>query len=216
VLLSHAEASFGETTSRLKPVVDSLRKVITEKKKPLTGYHLKEADSLIAILDATIKGSDWPQAHAQEILILDTSIAALETTQKLAEETKKKLIGSWVANQNMKDKELEVNAVRKESYAFLKDGKVNISEELKGQTSQFQKEDWKFESSGTYDCKGSDVIIDVTHEKCLKQIYENLKQKDGKKTWIKTEKPTYDSTIVSGKKLRVMPFDDIKQTYKKK
>jgi hypothetical protein len=44
----------------------------------------------------------------------------------------------------------------------------------------------------------------------------NLKVKGGKKEWVKTDKPPYDSAITSGKKDRYMTFDFLKGNFKKK
>jgi hypothetical protein len=212
-LLSKADVSYGATTTQLKPVVVALRASLDIKKQSLTGLHLKAADSMLVFIDSSIKHNDWPTAKdlAQAT---DTFFTSLAQCQQIAVETKTKMIGTWSSVQALKSD--GVKATKKDSYTFGKDGKVSISEEMNGQTSEFQKENWKFESQGTFDLKGDTIVIDITHEKCPKQEYENLKEANGKKTWVKIPKPTYDSTITSGKKIRIIAFDEIKSSMKKK
>jgi len=208
-LLAKAQTTFGATTAECKPLVESIRQSVSQKKLALTGLHLREADSLIAALDATIAKNDWPVAKAMA-LSLDTAVSVLIKNEQLSKEIKPKLIGLWT--NTTKHKEEGVNAIEKKTFLFSKDGTVSISEEMNGQTNPSLKEDWKFESKGTYDVKGDTVFINVLKEKCLKQTYQYLKGK----AWVKDQKPTYDSTITNGKKDRYMAFDYLKETFQKK
>ncbi len=208
-LLSKAASKFGSATAELKPQVEAIRQSVAQKKLGLTGMHLKEADSLIAALDVIIAKNDWPSAKEQAVS-LDTAINLLIKNEQLSKEIKPKLVGLWT--NTTKHKEEGVNAIEKKTFVFSKDGKVSISEEMNGQTNPSLKEDWKFQSQGTYDVKGDTVFMFISHEKCLKQTYQNLKGK----TWVKKDMPTYDSTITNGKKDRYMAFDYIKETFQKK
>jgi hypothetical protein len=214
-LLAKAESTYGATTDQIKPGVMALRKSIGEKKLTLSGVHLKEADSLLAILDATIAKNDW-QSAKDEAASVDTAIISLLKNEQMAKEVKPKVIGSWNETEVIKNKEEGSNAVEKKSFTFAPDGKLDIIEERNGQTNPALKEDWKFESLGTWSLKGDTVLMSITREKCFKQIYQNLKVKGGKKEWVKFEKPPYDSTIANGKKDRYMAFDYIKANFKKK
>jgi hypothetical protein len=214
-LLGTAEASHGATTDQLKPGVTAMRKSIAERKLTLTGTHLAEADSLLALLDATIARNDWPLAKDQAAMI-DTVITSLLKNETTAKEVRPKVIGTWNSTEVIKSKEDKSNAVEKKSFTFSPDGKVDINEERNGQTNEALKEDWKFESLGTFSLKGDTILMKIAREKCLKQVYQNLRVKDGKKEWVKIEKPTYDSTISNGAKDRYMAFDYLKENFKKK
>jgi len=214
-LLTTAESSNGATVDQVKPGVTAMRKSIAERKLTLTGMQLAEADSLLAVLDATIAKNDWQTARDQAAMI-DTVITSLLKNETTAKEVKPKVVGTWNSTEIIKNKEDKSNAVEKKSFTFAPDGKVDINEERNGQTNEALKEDWKFESWGTYSMKGDTILMNITREKCLKQVYENLRVKKGKKEWVKIEKPTYDSTISNGKKDRYMAFDFLKGNFKKK
>jgi hypothetical protein len=210
-LLATAEASYGATTGQLKPGIEAMRKSIADKKLTLTGAHLKEADSLLALLDATIAKNDW-QSAKEVAAMVDTAVNSLLKNEVTAKEIKPKVVGTWTSTEVIKNKEEKSNAVEKKSFTFAPDGKLDITEERNGQTNEALKEDWKFESWGTYSLKGDTILMNITREKCLKQVYENLKNKK----WVKFEKPPYDSTISNGKKDRYMAFDFLKAGFKKK
>jgi hypothetical protein len=214
-LLSKAEVSYGATTDQLRPGVEAVRKSIADKKLNLTGAHLKEADSLLSLLDAAIAKNDWQTAREQASMV-DIAVNSLLKNEQTAKEVKPRVVGTWNSSEIIKNKEEKSNAVEKKSFIFAPDGKLDIIEERNGQTNVALKEDWKFESWGTYSLKGDTILMNITREKCLKQIYQNLKAKGGKKEWVKLEKPPYDSTIANGKKDRYMAFDFLKANFKKK
>jgi len=208
-ILAKAEGSYGATTAEVQPQVEAARKALGEKKLNLSGANLKEADSLLGVIDALVNAKNWPDAKAkcQEITAI---FAGLEKDEQLAKEVKPKIIGTWIGIFN--DKENGAKAVEKKQYTFAADGKVDITEERSGLTSPDLKEDWKFQSAGRYELKGDTILISVTHEKRLKMVYQHLKQKK----WVKDEKPLYDSVITSGKKDRYVAFGDLKDNFKKK
>jgi hypothetical protein len=212
-LLITAEAAYGATTASVKPFVDSLRKSLGDRKLNLTGPQLKDADSLLAFLDSYIKANKWPEAKIKGLEV-DATFRALDQDEKKMKELKPKITGTWSGSQKITEE--GAKAVEKKTVTFGADGKFDITEERSGLTNEALKEDWKFESLGNYSLKGDTVLMHVTREKCLKQVYENLKVAAGKKQWVKSQKPTYDSTITSGKKDRFMTFEFLQANFKKR
>ena len=212
-ILAKAEGNYGTTTAELKPSVEAIRKSLGDKKLNLSGVILKEADSLLAFIDALISANKWPDAKAecQEVVAI---FAGLEKDQQVAKEVKPKLAGTWSGSQAFKED--GANALEKKQFTFAPDGKIDIVEERSGATTPSFKEDWKFQSGGTYDVKGDTILIAITKEKCLKQVYQHLKEKGKKKEWVKVEKPPYDSVITGGKKDRYMTFEFLRGNFKKK
>jgi hypothetical protein len=212
-ILAKAEAGYRATTAEIKPGVESKRKSLGETKLNFSGIIVKEADSLLALIDTNIAANKWPDAKikCQEA---EAIFAGLENDEKVAKETKPKLPGTWSGSETFKDE--GANAVEKKVFTFTADGNIDIVEERTGTTNPYLKEDWKFQSSGTYDLKGDTIIMAISKEKCLKQVYQTLAEKGGKKEWVKVEKPTYDSTITGGKKDRFMTFEYLKEKFKKK
>ena len=98
---------------------------------------------------------------------------------------------------------------------FKKDSTYNSTEQLKGQTSEYIKEDWKFINSGIWRMKGDTIMLNVQREKCVKQVYWNYLVKNGKAQWVKNVAPTYDSTYTDGKKDRFMTFEYVKDYFKR-
>jgi hypothetical protein len=214
-VLAKAEAAFTATTNQVKPIVESLRKTFDTRKQGLTGPQLKAADSLIAQADSCIKMNQWPEAK-EKCTMIDAALNSLQKDEITAKELKPKIVGTWSATRKTVDKEAKANVVEKTTFTFTSDGKADCVEEKIGQTNEFFKEDWKFQSSGTYSLKGDTVMMCLPKEKCLKQTYWNNKDVGGKKQWVKDVKPTYDSTVTSDKKYRFVSYADLKANFKKK
>ena len=214
-ILAKAEAAFTATTNQLQPIVESLRKTFDARKQGLSGPQLKEADSLIALADSCIKMNQFPEAK-EKCTLIDATLNSLQKDEKTSKELKPKLLGTWNATHKTVDKETHANYVEKTTFTFTLDGKADCTEEKNGQTNEVFKEDWKFQSSGTYSLKGDTVMMCLPREKCLKQTYFNQKDIGGKKQWVKDEKPTYDSTVTSDKKYRFVSYADLKANFKKK
>ncbi len=212
-ILTKAESGYGATTAEIRPFVESLRKTLGEKKLSFSGSILKQADGLLAHADSLITGNKWPEAKVK-LMEDDTVFVSLAKCVALAKELRPKLVGTWAGSVAIKED--GAKAVEKKSFSFGADGKVAVVEERTGLTNPSLKEDWKFESWGTWDLVGDTILIAVTREKCDKQIYLNLKESGKKQDWVKTEKPPYDSTITGGKKDRYITFDYLKSGFKKK
>ncbi len=214
-LLARAEFAYSNVASKLKPYVDSLRKTFDARKQRLTGVQLKEADSIVKRADSLITLTRWGEAKASCDAV-DTALTSLVKDEKNAREIKTKLIGTWSGVNKVKNKEQKADFVEKKIFTFAPDGKVTSVEERNGQTNESLKEDWKFQSAGTYSLKGDTIFLFIAKEKCLKQAYTNLVVKNGKTQWVKTEKAPYDSTITSGKKDRFMTYEYLKEICKKR
>jgi hypothetical protein len=214
-VLLKSEMTYSGATSKIKPVVESLRKTFDTKKQSLTGAQLIEADRLIKDVDSSITMNKWTEAK-EKCEMVDKALSSLVNDEKVAGETKAKLIGTWIGSQKIKNKQEKADFIEKKSFSFLPDGKVDILEERNGQTNEALKEDWKFQSGGSYSLKGDTILVAVNKEKCFKQTYMNLVVKNGKPQWVKKEKPGYDSTITSGKKDRFLTFSYLKENFKKR
>lgn len=213
-IIAKAELGNSDVSGKLKPYVDSLRKTIDLRKHKLSGMQLKEADSLTARADSLIKMNRWADAKVA-CVELDAILTSLEKDETTAKETKAKLTGSWTGVLATKNKEEKSNYVEKKVFNFAPDGKIDIVEERNGQTNEALKEDWKYQSAGTYSLKADTIFIAVIKEKCIKQVYTNQVTKNGKTQWIKNEKKPYDSVITSGKKDRFLTFSYLKENFKK-
>jgi hypothetical protein len=209
VLIAKASGSFESSTKELKPAVESLKKGISARKAELSGLQLKYVDSMLTVVDAFAAKGQWAEAKAN-CSQLDSEMPNLLKDEQLTKMAREALVGTWINTTN--HKEDGVKAVEKKSFTFKADGSLKLVEEMKGQTAPNRKEDWLFESTGTYQLKGDTALLSITREKCPRQSYWFLK---GSK-WAKSDKPTYDSTITDGRKDRFVTYAYIKETFKKK
>ena len=207
-----AEKWYENAMTEYKPYLEALRKTIVEKKTSLTGLQLKTADSVLSIVDSFIN-LDWLVQARWKMDKLDSMMITLEKNEEVAKKVRKSIVGKWGDAHYIKPEDANYKALDKRVYKFTSDGKFEGSEEMRGQTTPYMKEDWHFLSWGTYDVKGDTIHLFITREKCPRQIFTQLHVKDNK--WIKGEKPTYDSTITDGKKDRYILFDYLKENFKR-
>jgi hypothetical protein len=213
--LSAAEAWYEEALKTSKPIVESLKKSFMDRKATLSGLPLKAADSLLAIADPLINKGFLLQAQTK-LEKFDTVMATLVQNEAKAKELRKELIGTWkdvhVVKPN-EDEGLRFKALETRIFTFKADGAYEGLEEMHGQTTPFLKEDWKFITSGKWDLMGDTIYQFITRENCAEQVFTQLNIKTNK--WDRNVKPTYDSTITSGKKDRFITYYDLKIAYKK-
>jgi hypothetical protein len=192
-----------------KDRADSLAKVLADLKNGLTGMQLKEADSLYSLIDSYIKKAWYLQARAAADH-LDSLMPSLLKDEDHARQTSGKIVGVWsMVKQHRED---GANEVEKNKISFMNDGTFEYDEQMKGQTNDVLKEDWQFISHGNYGLKGDTILLMTQNEKCLRQIYWNLNDKN---QWVKNEKAPYDSVIKDGSKDRSIAFSYLKENYRK-
>lgn len=207
--LDVAAAWYDSTMTRLEPVVSEMRAKLDAGKEGLTGMQLAVADSMIDLVDSFI-AKKWLLQAEQTAAELEAMLPTLQEDEKKAVTLRKRLPGVWRGRRVIK--EPGKRAVEKRELVFKADGGVQVTEEMKGQTSEYLKEDWKFISWGTYDIKGDSVKLFIEREKCPRQTFWNYSDKKG---WVKDEQPTYDSTITNGSKDRFMTYDYITEYFRK-
>jgi len=211
--LGAAEQWYQATVQTTKPRVDSLLKYFAAKKVALSGMQLKEADSLLTIIDSYAKKNWYMQAMVFAEL-LDTLMPVLIKDEENAKKAGAQILGTtW--SMAKKITENGGNAVQKSRVSFKKDGTFEMTEEMNGQTKPTLKEDWLFLSQGTYAMKGDTVLLSVQKEKRVRQIYWHQVENKGKGEWKKTEDKPYDTIIKDGSKDRFFTFDFLKENFKK-
>jgi uncharacterized protein YcfL len=188
---------------------DSLSKLLATEKAGLTGFQLKEADSLFSPIDSNFKKGWYLQARGAADH-LDSLMPSLLKDEENAKQVSGKIIGTWTMLKH--HREDGANAVEKTKVSFLKDGTFAMDEEMKGQTSPQLKEDWQFLTHGNYGLKGDTILLMTKTEKCPRRIYWNL---DDNNKWVKTDQKPYDTVITDGSKDRSIAFNYLKENYKK-
>jgi len=209
VTLEKAEQSYASAMENAKPAVEKALSDFREKKSALSGMHLASADSVLEIIDSLVEKNWYIQAkeRAEEF---DTLLATLRKQEQTAQKTKRRVTGTWRGV--MEAKGPGQNAVEKSRFTFYKNGKLFKSQEMKGQTSEFQKEDWKFNSWGTWQLKADTIYMTITRDKCLRQTFWNKDPQTNR--WKKNQTPTYDSTLATPK-TEIITYADLKDIYRK-
>jgi len=203
-----AEGWYAEQIAKVRPEVQQIRAEIATKRQGLSGLPLKMADSLLALVDDLI-AKDWMFQARVKIGLLDEITDSLVVLEKRAGELRPKVVGTWYGERQPSEEGMK--AVEKGRYSFKPDGKLEMTEELKGQTTKYLKEDWKFNSWGTWDLMGDTIFLFITREQCERQVFQHKKNSK----WEVKQQPTYDTTVVGGTKDRLMTWQYLTDIYKK-
>jgi hypothetical protein len=213
--LAAAEGWFEEQMQKSAPIIAEQKKKLEEQKAQLSGLPLKDADSMMAVADSLME-INWLLAARTKYDKIAEVMPILLKNEETAKELRPKLIGTWKDVHTLvppEDSGLRFRAVDKRVFKFSKDGSFWSSEERKGQTTEFLKEDWKFISWGKFDLVGDTIYQFIEREECVKQIYTQKNVKLNK--WESKANPTYDSTITNGRKDRFIVYSDLKLEFKK-
>jgi hypothetical protein len=214
ILIAQAEALYSENLVKMKPFTDSLVGVLTNAKARFTGMQAKKIDSAMAVI-SNYMAKNWIYQVEDNARKAVNMITQLTFNEDRAKEVKARLPGEWVCtNVTKSDADKAINAVEKKIFMFFKDGKAKLVETKKGQSSKNLKEDWEFQSTGTYDCLGDTVFIFVDRFASVRQNFEAFNESAGKKTWEKKKEATYDSLITDHSQDRWVPFEEMKQDFK--
>jgi len=215
VYLAKAEGYYQQEVATLGPKIEASKSAALKAKAELSGYQARKIDSIISVMDS-LKRIDWllqANTRGQELVAM---LPSLKADEEKAGRLKKLIPGEWVFTE--KDKSVEdknVNAVTTKTFQFGNDGKIHLIEKKNGQSSPYLKEDWLFESWGTYGYKGDTVMLAVSRFAAVKQMFKRKHIIDGKEVWKDEPGPTYDSAITDGSQDRYVTYDDLKMDFKK-
>jgi len=213
IYLAKAEAYYNGEVATLGPKVDAAKNAGLKAKEELSGYQAGKVDSMVRLIDS-LKKLDWllqADAKGQD---LTNMIPYLKEDEAKAARLKKLVPGEWVFTE--RDKSVEdpkVNALTTKTFRFGADGKIHLTEQKKGQSGPAFKEDWLFESWGTYGYKGDTIMLKISRFAAVKQLFTRFWSAENK--WKDEPGPTYDSAITDGSQDRYVTYDDLKVDFKK-
>lgn len=211
--LGQAEAVYTERIAKLQPSIDSLKAIITSAKAGFSGLQLKTADSILNKVDSLTSVRQYLSAFnkGQDLI---SRLSQLKFDEDRAKELRDRIPGQWVCTTKSKGQEVkEINALEKKIFDLGKDGKAKFIESKKGQSGAFLKEDWEFDSYGTWDIAGDTIKIFVNRFASVRQNFDKLYIDGKKKTWKREAQPTYDSAITDGSQDRFVTFTDLKEDF---
>ncbi len=216
ILIAQGEEQYEKDMERLKPWIQNQRTIINKEIESITGFNRKHADSLIAIIDSFINIRWLLQAEAKTKEFLEY-LPQLKSDEEKGKELRIEVVGTWECVTKSKHREdPTVNAVEKKIFHFYNDGKAKLVENKKGKSTPYFKEDWEFDSFGTFDLKGDTIMLLINRFKAVRQNFWDLKEEDGRKKWVMNKQPSYDSTITDGSQDRFIIYNDLTRDFKKK
>jgi len=214
VHLEKAEAFYNQEVATLGPKIDAAKSGADAAKASLTGFQVRKIDSLVRVVDS-FKRMDWllqSNNIAQELTAL---LPSLRDDEQKATRLKRQVPGEWVFEDRAKSVEhKEVNALTRKVFRFGPGNRVFLTESKKGQSGPAFKEDWEFNSWGTYDFKGDTIMLMINRFQALRQMFERYHGGEGK--WVKEPGPTYDSAITDGSQDRSITWADLTEDFKKR
>ncbi len=198
-------------TEKLPTLKSKLASQRSEADKSLTKLHLKAAQKLFHGADSLLNKKAFFTAE-KHITKIDNHLADLAEQEERAKSLRKKVYGTWTFTQNIKNVEdKSVKAYHKKTFSFRKNGKASFIDEKKGKSASFLKEDWKFESYGTFDLKGDTVFLAVTQ---FNTPRFTTWAGDGKGNWQKNSQPTSKTTVTDGSQDRHIAFSTLSEEFK--
>jgi hypothetical protein len=221
ILIAQAEAAYQDNLIKKKPEIDDLLMQLTKAKAQLSGLQAKKVDSAMKVIDSFNQKSWIYQVEFNAKAAVNELLPILKFNEERAKELRPRILGDWVCTNIFKNPEIkEIHAVEKKVFSYLPDGKCKLVESKSGQSGQVLKEDWEFDSYGTYDLLGDTIFMFINRFVCAKQNFDTVNAKilkeTKKKVWGKKKEPTYDSAITDGSQDRWIPFTDLQRDFEKK
>ncbi|MCL2218921.1 MAG: hypothetical protein FWC23_01500 [Chitinispirillia bacterium] len=213
--LLEAEKFYSEQVATLGPKIEAAKSKAQTEKSSLSGHQVKKIDSLVRIVDS-FKTMDWllqANSKADELVAL---LPYLKEDEAKSTRIRRQIPGEWVFEDRAKSVEhKDVNALTRKVFRFQPGNKVHLTESKKGQSGPYLREDWEFNSWGTYDFRGDTIMLQISRFQALRQMFTRIHMVDGKPVWKDEPGPTYDSAITDGSQDRHVTFEDLKADFKK-
>jgi len=209
--LGSFEEKMGALLENAGPYMDSLMKACDEKIAGLKGLHLEAAQKARAPVDS-LRQIESQKLYARgRVQDFALEVDTLVIQQNLADSLRNEFVGIWIMEQEPADSRFKM--VERTEIHMRPDGSLFIMEGKKGQISEDAREDWLFESRGTWDIMGDVAYHYIAKEKRVRQIFEGVDPQTGKRRT--QSQPPYDSTLAKGSKDRYVAYDELKKDYKR-
>ncbi|MCL2183917.1 MAG: hypothetical protein FWB85_10670 [Chitinispirillia bacterium] len=209
VALAEFEVKMGEQLKNADEFMKTTMEAADAKMETLKGLHLQEAQRLRAPVDSVRKIESQKLDARNRVEQFGLEIDTLAMEQKTADSLRGEFVGVWVMEKESSDAALKM--VERTEIHLRADGSLFKMEGRKGQLSADAREDWMFESRGSWDLKGDLVGLYVNKEKRVRQIFEGIDPATGKKR--KESQPPYDSTVNRG--VEFMAWDELNKDFKR-
>lgn len=206
--IANVEKSAPSVISQLDSEIESVRSQAESIKARLTGHQVFKLDSAMKVVDSLLGLNNKADAVAKSRKI-QLLLPVLIEDEKKANEIKDKVYGTWTCtNVSKHSEDPSVNAVEKKIFILNRDGSAKFIEKKSGKSGPYLKEDYEYNSYGTYGFRGDTVYLSINRFVAVKQNFTRMTDVK-KKIWTPDNHPSYDSTISDKSQDRFVAYQDL-------
>ena len=226
-----AETFLENSLTVKKPeIVARFNTAKSKVEKDLRGLHKSDAETILASVDSLLK-LDFVFRAERILEKFEKDYPKTVRAQFVADSLRPRVRGTWTFLENTKHSEdKNVNATERKVFTFEPNGRAKFVEEKRGQSSPNLKEDWRFETWGTWDMKGDTVNVAATrftqHKQTFWQFNEITKKwghLDNNNNFVEGKPKVIDAETLTMednkddilKQNRYVIFQDLVDEYKK-
>lgn len=208
IILTQLEATIKTDLTRLAPEIESLRAQVVATRAQVSGMQTAKIDSMMHVVDSCVAVKHFHDGLAKINAVI-ALLPQIKADEQKSNEIKGKVAGTWTCTNITKHSEDKtVHAVEKKIFVFGNDGKCKFIEKKQGKSGPYLKEDYEYDSYGTYGFKGDTVYLSINRFAAVRQNFEKMIDVK-KKIWNKETHPTYDSVITDKSQDRYVAYPDL-------
>jgi len=176
-----AEKYLEKSLSEIKPQVVAARNSLAARAgNELRGLHKADADSIIAVVDSFLNINFVFRAQ-NVVQQFERNFAGMVTAQATADNIRPRVAGTWVYLDTAKHAfDRNVNAVDRRVFVLNRDGTGRFTSEKRGQSAPNLREEWRFETVGTWDLRGNNIHLHATRWSGSDQRFWQLNENTGR------------------------------------
>ncbi len=206
--ISSVEKSAASVISQLDSEISAIRNQAESIKARLTEHQVFKLDSAMKVVDSLLGVNNKADAVAKCRKIQKLLPVLIEDERK-ATEIKDKVFGTWTCTNVTKHSEdPTVNAVEKKIFILNRDGTAKFIEKKTGKSGPYLKEDYEYNSYGTFGFMGDTVYLSINRFVAVKQNFTRMTDIK-KKVWTPDNHPSYDTIITDKSQDRFVAYQDL-------
>lgn len=206
--IANVEKSASSVISQMDSEIGAVRSQAESIKARLTGFQVFKLDSAMKVVDSLL-GLNKKADAVVKVRKVQAMLPVLIEDEKKANEIKDKVYGTWTCTNVTKHSEdPTVNAVEKKIFILNRDGTAKFIEKKSGKSGPYLKEDYEYNSYGTFGFRGDTVYLSISRFVAVKQNFTRMTDVK-KKVWTPDNHPSYDTTITDKSQDRFVAYQDL-------
>ncbi|MDR3011590.1 MAG: hypothetical protein LBU70_00030 [Chitinispirillales bacterium] len=207
--LKELEERVAKLLEESGPFMDSLRKACNGKLTLLSGIHLDTAKAGQWSVDSLMQLEDQQLRARYRLETWSAWLDTLVVKQQVADSLRSRFIGIWIKELESPDPQEMI--VERTEIHMRPDSTLFIMESKRANTP-YMREDWRFETMGTWDLLGDVALHYVTRERRVRQTFAAIDESTGR--WRTETQDPFDSTVAKGTKDRFATWAALNAQYK--